>query len=168
MHMHLIPWRNKRRDEIESRHPSRVSGALENVFGRLFQDPFTAGLPALFRDEFNWGPALDLSETDQQITVRVEAPGMNPDDIDIHVAGQVLTVRGEKRAEHQDQRGGVHYTERRFGEFSRSLTLPTRVDAEKIDATYKDGILTIVLDKDPGSQPRRVPIKPQAGEPKKR
>lgn len=160
--MNITPWRNKRRDADGNTGLARFGETVDHMIERLWRDPFGAAIPSDFRDEFVWGPALDLSETDNEITARLELPGMKPDDIDIRVAGQVLTVRGQKREEREDRRRGVQYSERHFGQFSRTVTLPTRVDADKIDATYRDGILTIILKKESGAQPRRITVKSDA------
>jgi HSP20 family protein len=104
-------------------------------------------------------PAMDLLEQDDQLIVKAELPGMTAEDIDISVQGNVLTLRGEKKEERNEEGKRFHYVERRSGMFHRTLSLPTEVDAENINASYRDGVLTIKLPKSEAAKPRRIAVK---------
>jgi HSP20 family protein len=107
-------------------------------------------------------PAVDIHEDEGTIKVMAELPGLKPEDVHVEVEDNVLTLSGERRLEHEDQREGYHRIERAFGSFTRSFVLPRAVDAQSIDAQMKDGTLTIRLPKRAESQPRRIDVK--AGE----
>ena len=94
-----------------------------------------------------WMPSVDISETDKQVIVKAELPGIAREDIDISLDDNYLIIKGEKKEEKKETDKHYHRVERTFGSFYRSLVLPTAVEKDKIDATYKDGILTVVLPK---------------------
>jgi len=104
-------------------------------------------------------PSLDLSETDQAVDVRMDVPGMKPDDIDIQVNGNLLTVSGENKEEKEEKGRSFHRIERRCGSFSRSVTLPCAVKEDKIDAKYLDGVLTISMPKSEEAKSRKIKVK---------
>ena len=134
-------------------------------------------LPMLgsFRDEINklfnsfskrsiaagmgWEPPLDISETDENILVKAEVPGIEPKDIDISVRGDTLTIKGEKKSEKEEKGKNYHYMERSYGAFSRSVTLPVPVKFEQVKAEYKKGILEITLPKSEKSKIKKIPVK---------
>ena len=132
--------------------------SLKDEMDRLFEDFFGANfLAAPWMGE--WIPALDISETQNQVVVRAEVPGINPKDIDISLSGDVLTLKGEKKAEREEKGKNYHLVERSYGSFSRSLRLPAAVDADKIEATYKDGILIIACPKKEKVKPKVIEVK---------
>src|SRR6476660_2815345 len=94
-----------------------------------------------------WNPSVDIFETDSDIVVKVEAPGMNPKDFDARIENNVLMLKGERKFEKETKQENYHRVERSYGGFSRSFALPTGVKEDKITAEYKDGILKIVLPK---------------------
>ena len=106
-------------------------------------------------------PRLDLSETDGEIEICMDAPGVKPEEIDIQLEGDVLTVRGEHTEEKEEKDEGrrFHRIERHSGTFSRSVRLPAAVQEDKIDAELKDGVLRICLPKAEESKPHKIPIK---------
>jgi HSP20 family protein len=106
-----------------------------------------------------WAPALDVSESDDAVLVDVEIPGIDPSDLDISVTGDVLTIRGEKRDETGQPGRNFHRVERRYGQFTRTLTLPAAVNADQVEAKARFGILTIRLPKREDAKARRVEIK---------
>jgi HSP20 family protein len=105
-----------------------------------------------------WIPAVDVAETEDAINVKVEAPGVKKDDIKISVTNNVLTVRGEKKMEKETSEENYHRIERVYGSFVRSLELPTVVRANKVKASFKDGVLTIVLPKSEEVKPKEIAI----------
>ena len=103
-------------------------------------------------------PAVDVTESEDHYLVSLEAPGVGKDDVEVELHDGVLTVRGEKRHERESS-DTARWTERTFGTFSRSFTLPPDVDGERVDATFRDGVLRIKIDKRPEAKPRTVAIK---------
>ena len=108
--------------------------------------------------EGNWSPAVDVSETESEIVVQAELPGMTQNDIELSLQDNVLTLKGEKKQEQKKAREDYHRTERCYGCFSRSLTLPVNVDQNKVQATFKEGILKISLPKSEEVKPKKISI----------
>ncbi len=154
--MNLIPRRNRREAGALAQRPetgmARFRHEVDNLFNRFLREPFGAieelGLPR-----------TDVVETDKEIQVNMELPGINPKDVEINVAGGLLTVRGEKKQESEQKHRDYHYLERQFGGFERSFQLPTSVDPDKVQADYKNGVLTVRLEKQPHAQAKRIPVK---------
>jgi HSP20 family protein len=107
-----------------------------------------------------WIPPMDVTEHGDEILCMLEVPGISQDELDIRVAGNVVTIAGEKRYQ-QNENGkntGFHHCERRYGRFERSFTIPQSVDAERVSAHYDNGVLTVVLPKAEKAKPRRISI----------
>ncbi len=160
--MNLIPWRRKREERGGNTEPEKAlvqfRHEMDTLFDRFFRDPWgNAGL--------DWPPAglatprTDLADTENAVTVTIELPGVKPEDVDIRITGGVLTIRGDKREEKEEKKKSVHFTERSFGSFQRSIQLPSTVDPEKVDATFKDGVLTVALAKHAGAKPKRIKVR---------
>jgi HSP20 family protein len=135
--------------------PSRDIDSLQSEFNRVF-DSFlgnSAGSGAR-----RWVPAMDLVESDDHLVLRADLPGLSTDDVNIEVKDNVLTVSGERRAEHTDKSDGYYRVERAFGSFSRSLSLPRGVDADAIGAEFSDGVLEVRIPKPEERKPHRVTI----------
>jgi HSP20 family protein len=128
---------------------------FENIFGRQL-------LPSLLRrfptEETRWFPAIEVFDKDDKLVVRAELPGMKEDDIDVSVEGDTLTIKGERKAESEIKEDDYHCCERSYGSFLRSMTLPSHVDAGKIEADYEDGILQVTLPKIAEVQPKKVKV----------
>jgi len=105
-----------------------------------------------------WLPAVDVSETDNEFVVRAELPGMSHEDIDINVQDNILTLKGEKQQEKNEEGENFHRLERSYGSFSRSFTLPTGVNPEDIKANFKDGILEVSMPKAEEAKPKKIAI----------
>ena len=102
---------------------------------------------------------VEISETDEHLTVEVELPGFDRDDIKVNLDKNVLTISGERKFEaDSDQKRRYHLTERSYGRFARSFTLPGTVDADKIQASYKDGLLALSLPKVEAAKPREIAV----------
>ena len=106
-----------------------------------------------------WLPALDIHEADGEYAVTVELPGASKEDVKVECHDGVLTIRGEKRSEREEEKEKRRVVERRYGMFSRSFTLPSDALAEKIEARFKDGVLTLTIPKSEASKPKVVAIK---------
>jgi HSP20 family protein len=104
-------------------------------------------------------PTLDLSETDNAIQIRADVPGMKAEDIDIQLNNGVLTISGERKEEKEEKGKTFHRVERRHGSFSRSLTLPAAVAEDKVDAQYRDGVLTVSLQKSEEAKSKKIKVK---------
>jgi len=153
MTLRLIPWGHKhvpvRRYDYSSlaNSPSDLAWPLRDV-DQLFEK--FLGLTPLGTDGFGgqYVPSADLRETDKEFQFSLEVPGMDEKDIDVSLDGNLLTVSGEKKDEHEENEKGYRRIERRYGSFSRSIRLPEKgVDTQKAEATYKNGVLTISLPK---------------------
>ena len=106
-----------------------------------------------------WSPAVDVKESDEEIEVSAELPGLDKENIDVSATDGVLTLKGEKKYEKESEDEDVHRTERAYGSFSRAFTLPAEVKADEISAEYKDGVLTVKLPKAEAAKARRIEVK---------
>lgn len=104
---------------------------------------------------------VDMYETDEAVVVKSGVPGVDPDDIQISVTGDTLTIKGETRADETVEEDNYVCRERRYGAFSRSLTIPVPIEAEKAEAEFKDGILTLTLPKAEEVKPKAIKVKAQ-------
>jgi HSP20 family protein len=107
----------------------------------------------------SWGLALDVAENDDQYVIKASLPGVNPDDVEVTLENNVLSVAGEIKEEQENEGNTYHLRERRYGKFRRSITLPSRVEADNVDASYADGVLTIQVPKSEEVKPKRIEIK---------
>jgi HSP20 family protein len=105
-----------------------------------------------------WIPPMDLAESGHNLVLRADLPGMGEDDVSIEIKDGVLTISGERKAEHEEEGEGFHRVEREFGSFSRSLSLPEGVDPTTVDATFKDGVLEVRVPKPEAAKPTRIKI----------
>jgi len=140
--------------------PSQDYKTLQNQLNRLFEPfaRFTSGDEDLVSGA--WVPPVDVAETQEQIVVRAEVPGIRQEDIQIEFENGLLTIRGERAIEKTDAMTW-HRVERTYGNFSRSFTLPRTVDPEKITANYRDGILEIAVPKREEAKPKQIRVSVQ-------
>lgn len=128
---------------------------LRDELNRAFFDPeFDAGLY-----EGSWLPAVDVNEDKDKITVKAELPGMKKEDIDVSLHENTLILSGEKKCETEDKKGDVYRSERCYGRFQRAIQLPWSVEHSKIDASYRDGVLTVQLPKSETAKPKQIDVK---------
>lgn len=133
--------------------------SLRSAMDRLFEDSFVS--PMSWRTMSGGEtltPAIDVHETPDEIVVTAVLPGIRADDVEITMTGQTLTLRGEFKADEQVGRDEYLYRERRYGTFSRSLQLPVRVEGDRADARFADGILTLTVPKSAEVKPRQIRI----------
>lgn len=134
--------------------------SLRSAMDRLFEDSFVS--PMTWRTIGSNGdsiaPPLDVHETADELVVTAALPGMKAEDVEITMTGQTLTLRGEFKADEQVSKDQYLYRERRYGTFNRTLQLPVRVQGEKADATFTDGILTLRIPKAEEVKPRQIRI----------
>jgi|ERR1043166_226442 HSP20 family protein len=152
--MNIIPWKNRSLQRRDGDPIVRLRDEMESVFDQFMGD---WGM-ALF-NRTPTGPSVDLAESENEVTVKAELPGVNPKDVDIRVEGNLLTIRGEKKQESEEKRRDYHYVERQYGMFHRSIQLPSSVDDSKTDARYKDGVLTITMPKRPDAKAKKVSVR---------
>ena len=140
-----------------TRDPFRELSTLQREFDRAFRDalgssssPATAGA---------WAPALDVEETEEGFTLHIELPGVAPEDVEVSLEENVLTIAGERRFYEDRESEGFRRVERSFGRFHRAVRLPDRVEADGVTATHKDGLLTIVVPKAEEAKPRRIEVR---------
>jgi len=144
----LAVWQPFREMEEMGRH-------FDDFFGRPF-------LPAIWRrfpaEEMEWSPAIDVTEEENKFLVKVELPGIKEEDVDVSVAGDMLTISGEKQKESETKKKGYYYRESSYGSFSRSVTMPSSVNAGKIEASYDKGVLEITLPKAPEVKTKKIKV----------
>ena len=153
--MAIIPWR-PRRDVWQ---PFRGMESLQDEMNKLFD--FSLGrypLRSMGLMEGAWSPSVDVFESKDNVMVKADIPGMKKEDIDISVHGDMLTIKGEKKEETESKDKGSVKTERFYGSFNRALTLPSEVDEAKVKASYKDGVLEIILPKKEEAKPKQIKV----------
>ncbi len=123
---------------------------MENLWDRFLMEPDLFGQ----MEDAPWFPAADINDNEKEVIVTAELPGLSPDDVDIKASGDILTIRGEKKSEEKDD---THY-ERYFGSFERSFQLPSEVNSDKADATFKNGVLKIKLPKSESESGKSIKI----------
>jgi HSP20 family protein len=138
--------------------PLREFSTLQNEMNRLFNTVFDAPSPANGGTMRRWMPAMDLVETQDHFVLRADLPGLSEEDVTIEVEDRVLTVSGERKAEHESSKEGYHRVERAFGSFSRSLTLPEGIDPEAVAASFDRGVLEVRIPKPEERKPRKISI----------
>jgi HSP20 family protein len=127
---------------------SRMSRMFEEFFGPEVEMP--SGI---------WAPPLDISETEDRVVATTELPGVKPEDLDISISDNMLTIRGEKKEEKEISGGYSYCCERQYGEFRRSVELPTSVDSDKVNASYRNGVLRVEMQKSGEQKRKKISIK---------
>lgn len=125
----------------------------DRMLDKFFDEPVSEYRSA------NWGLALDVAENEDEFIVKASVPGINPDDLDITVTKNTLTIKGEMRHEEETEEERYHLRERRYGRFARSITLPTSVDSDRIEANYVNGVLSLHLPKTEEMKPKRIEVR---------
>jgi HSP20 family protein len=159
--MNLIPWKNK------LQHRGGDGGAIaswpamrhemDRMFETFFREPFGimdwAGWP-----QGQWMPPVDVAESENEMTVRAEIPGMDPKDLDVHVTGNQLVLSGEKKDTSENKGENYYCSETHYGSFHRSIPLPEDVDSEHVEAEYANGVLTLHMKKMQHAPAKRIEI----------
>jgi HSP20 family protein len=144
--MALLPWR-----------PAEELSALQREMNRLFEQ-FFGELPRLDSARGGWMPRLDMAEVNDRLTITAELPGLEAKDVEVALAGDILTLKGAKRQEHEDKAETHHVMERTYGAFARMVRLPAPVAADKVKATFANGVLTVSLPKTEAAKQKAIPI----------
>ena len=144
---------------IEKWHPLTDIMTLRQAMDRLFDDSFVRPYRSLGSNGQVVAPALDVYQTPGEIVVKGTLPGVKPEDVNIDVTGDTLTIKGESKAEQEVEREDYLYQERRYGAFSRSVVLPGGLKSDKTEATMEDGVLTITIPKAEEVKPKAIKVK---------
>lgn len=135
---------------------------LQDRMSRMFDESFRGlGRPAPTEDWAlggSWAPAVDIYEHEGNIVLKAELPGVDPKDVDVRLENNTLTLSGERKVDNEVKQESYHRVERVYGAFTRSFTLPSLLDQEKIEAEYKDGVLKITLPKREEAKPKQINI----------
>ncbi len=144
----MVRWRPLRElEEMERR--------FDDVLGRQLWPAVWRRVP---RTDDGWAPAMDVYEKEDKFVVKAELPGMKEEDIDISVVGDTLVIKGERKSEHEVKDDDYYCCERSYGQFSRSIAMPSNVDAQKVEANYEDGVLEVTLPKHPEVKPKKISV----------
>ena len=157
----LSEWR-----PFEALH-REIDRLFDNFDGGFWRFPFgrsASELEPLWRRELTWetSPAMDVAETDKAYEITAELPGMRESDVEVVAANGMLTIKGEKKEEKEEKKKDYYLSERRYGSFQRRMPIPEEVEADKIEATFKNGVLTVTLPKTAQKPEKKVEIKAAA------
>ncbi|MEW6376809.1 MAG: Hsp20/alpha crystallin family protein [Thermodesulfobacteriota bacterium] len=145
--------------EISPWRPFKELERMRREMDRLW-DSFFEERPRRKGEEVSeWLPSLDVSETKNDVVVKADLPGIDPKDIDISLSEGVLTIKGEKKQEREEKEENYHLIERSYGTFARTIRLPREVQSDKINASYKNGILRVTLPKSEEAKKKEIKIK---------
>jgi HSP20 family protein len=140
--------------------PFREMMSLRNAMDRLLEESFVRplrGWPE--RVGSGLGVSVDMYETDDDLVINAELPGLKAEDVDISITGNTLTLKGEFQTEEEGERGDVHFQERRYGKFQRSIPLPMGIDTEATEAEFEDGVLKVRLPKPEETKPKQITVR---------
>lgn len=139
--------------------PFREPQSLRSFIDRYFEEPFFAAPQLWSQRSTNYSLPLDVIEEDGQYIVKASVPGVNPEDVEITLTDNVLTIKGEMKQEDERNESNYHVRERRSGSFMRQVALPTTVNADKVEATNENGVLTLHLPKSEAAKPKKISVK---------
>ncbi len=149
--MALVKWHGKEWDPF--RELRELQRNMDNIFNASWEN-----LPDRLSQEATWLPSLDITEDKDNILIKADLPGVKQSDIDVSVSDDILTIKGERKQEQEVKDRKTHRIERFYGSFCSSISMPEYVDASKIAATYKDGVLEISLPKTEKAKPRQIKV----------
>ncbi|HYF48185.1 MAG TPA: Hsp20/alpha crystallin family protein [Planctomycetota bacterium] len=157
----MVPWRKKNHlPAKQDDRPMDPFTSLQREMNRLFEE-FHRGFDlAPFGEDLasGWMPRVNVSESDKEICVTAELPGMDEKDIDVQLSGDTLTIKGEKKEEKEEKDRNWHRVERSYGSFHREIVLPAEVEAEKTEAKFSKGVLTVTIPKSKQAQKEQKKI----------
>lgn len=138
--------------------PFRDLVTAQDRFNRLFEGPFAR----IFGEEGitsgAWVPPVDIYEADGNLVLKAELPGVNPDDVEVRIENNTLYLKGERKCEKEVKEENFHRVERSYGSFSRTFTLPQTIDTDKVQAEYKNGVLTLTAPRCEEAKPKTIKI----------
>jgi HSP20 family protein len=136
--------------------PFREFSTLQDRMNRLFRDSYGPEGREENLNNTSFAPPVDVYEDEHSVNLKIEVPGVDEKDIDVRIENNVLTVHGERKFEREEKQENFRRVERQYGNFTRTFTLPTTVDAEKVSASYDKGILKIALPKKAEAKPKQI------------
>jgi HSP20 family protein len=145
--MNLVRW-----------EPFREMTSLRDAMDRLFEDSFVRP-PRLWPGIGEWELPIDMHQTANDVIVKTSLPGFKPEEVDISVSGDTLTIKGEHKEEEEIKEENYFYKERRYGKLSRSVLIPVQVKSDKAEAVFEDGILTLTMPKAEEVKPKQIKVK---------
>jgi HSP20 family protein len=148
----LIPWRQRSADLLDTFRQD-----MRDVFERFFGEPVIAEKGEML----TWAPRVDIAETDKEIQVKADLPGVDAKDVEISVSDGSLVLRGEKKEEREEKKKDYHRVERFEGRFYREIPLPSGTDPDKISATSSKGVVTVSIPKAAQAQAKKITVKTQ-------
>jgi HSP20 family protein len=158
----LVPWRNNNKSTVPATREDFFDPfvTFRREMDRMFDD-FFGGNGRSLQGSQSLTPALDVDETEKELVITAELPGVTEKDVEVNLAGDLLTIKGEKKAEHEEKNGNSYYMERRFGSFGRTVRLPFEVKDQEVEAKFNNGLLTVRLPKPAEMQKavRRIEVK---------
>lgn len=150
--MALEKWRPRFMTRSPFRELTRFEREMEDAFGRLPAWPWGDW-------ERGWMPAVDMVDHDDEIVLRADLPGLDEKDVEVRVHDHTLTIRGERKEEKEEKKEDYYYSERTYGAFARTLSLPAGVEADRVKATFKKGVLEVHLPKATEAKGKKIEIK---------
>lgn len=141
--------------------PFRDIISLRDAMDRLFEDSFVR-LSRFWPGIGEWQPPIDMYQTDNEVVVKAAIPGLKPEEVDISITGDTVTIKGEHKEDKEVRDEDYLYKECRFGSFSRTVTIPVKVKTDKAEAVFENGILTLTLPKAEEVKPRQIKVKVKA------
>ena len=138
--------------------PFRSMLSLRDEMDRLLNEFYGRVVPTTETYQGDWYPAMDITETDNEVIATLELPGLKREDIKVSVNNDILTVSGEKKQEKTEENENIHRVERTYGYFKRSVALPVEVDTNKVKAVYKDGVLKVTMPKLEEKKTKQIPV----------
>jgi HSP20 family protein len=145
----LIPWKSKEKSLAPRSGTADPFRQFQHEMDRLFEEFRGFGLAQMAESEggVGWAPAVNMTEDEKEIRVTAELPGMDEKDIEVDFSHNTLTIRGEKKEEEKEESQNFYRMERRYGSFQRQIDVPREVEADKVEAEFKKGVLTVHLPK---------------------
>ena len=137
--------------------PFRAFSTLQDRMNRLFRETYNEGQDQSLTTS-SFAPAVDVYEDEHDVTLKIEVPGIDEKDIDVRLENNTLTVHGERKIEKEEKEENYRRVERQYGSFTRTFTLPTTVDSEKVSATYDKGVLKVTLPKKAEAKPKQIKV----------
>jgi len=140
--------------------PFKEMMSLRNAMDRLFDESYIRH-PGRWPDEYVGNLAMDMYQTDNEVVVKAMLPGVNPEEVDISITNDVLTIKGEHKEEQETKGENYLHREIQYGMFNRSMPIPVDVQSDKAEATFENGLLTLTLPKAEKVKPKQIKIKPK-------
>jgi HSP20 family protein len=160
----FFPHRIRTREEVDMSNlirwqPLSEMVTLRDAMDRLFDDAFTRPLSMADGGRYRMAPSVDLFETQNEVVIQAALPGIKPEQVEINVTGEMLTLKGQIKEQSESEDKAYHIREQRWGSFERSISLPTAIVADKAKAEFENGVLTVTLPKADEVKPKTITVK---------